>query len=204
MSRLDYVRLSEDGTGRWRMEYHFQDERPPEYHGDHPSEESLEADLSFHGWTRAFGPGGQEIWLPPRITGPLYPVAAQSVDLRGTEPLVDFEEFSVVMSFHHTLHPRIGTCWGFSYRLARYVVPGIEASVTALIDPILGVLTGGLFDIECIGHFITQESAKRAGKVLYEKVKAQLGDELLEVAIKLQLSVLHKPQNRRGLCDKLN
>lgn len=188
MNKISYLRTSKDGKGRWRMEYHYEDERPSTYHGDFPSEEALDADLSFHGWVRGFGPGGQELWLPPQLPGPMEPVAAHSVDLRGSEELSVFKSFTVVLLFHHTMHPTLGTCWGFSYRLARYSASGVETAVDIMVvDPILSFVTGGLFEVECIGHFLTQQSAQRAGAELYRRVREQLGDELLEFAINLRV-----------------
>ena len=82
----------------------------------------------------------------------------------------------VTMAICHTVHPKLGTCYGFCFRL----FGSLE------IDPILDMLVCGLFKVHCIGHWVTVEAATEAGLKLYNTVIDQLGKELFEALLNLE------------------
>ena len=127
-----------------------------------------------------------KVWIPPKFTEAMDPVATQSIRFMGRVRIDTLHDLHVKLVLHNTHHPTLGCCWGFSYMDVRYS-DWVEKPALTAIDPILPLLTGALFEIECIGHFITRDSAIRAGRTLYEKIKKQLGDELLELAMNLHV-----------------
>lgn len=192
MSKIAFVRIVEH-AGRWRLGYHYADESTPEFYGDYPTEDSLEAELVYRGWAQGWDASSHRCWFPPELSGPISPAAAASGGTRGSIEIDRHDLFGLNLLLHHTMHPRLGHCWGFSYSLAKYVASDVEVPLEAIelrlrfVDPILSLLAGGLFEIECIGHFMTRQSAIRAGKELYNRVRKQLGDELLMFAISLHI-----------------
>lgn len=164
----------------WSLEYHYSDDHPPEIYGKYPTMESLETELAYRGWTPTLG--GR--WMPPAANRPISVVATRSCGLSGLVQLDRDISPGVDLLLHDTEHPTMGGCWGFSYAAA--LSSDDEADLWLRHDPILPLFTGGLFEIECIGHFITRDAAVRAGCNLYDRVKAQLGDSLLRVVVRLQ------------------
>ncbi|KKN28037.1 hypothetical protein LCGC14_0858490 [marine sediment metagenome] len=189
MSQLLYARIVEnEDTGEYFLKYHYDDREPEERESYGKDIEAIAAELRYYGWARDKVPGGgMKVWIPPKFTEAMDPIATQSIRTMGRARIDTLHNLHIALVLHNTHHPALGCCWGFSYMDVRYSDDGVEKPALTALDPILPLLTGALFEIECIGHFITRNSAIRAGRTLYETIKKQLGNELLELAVNLRV-----------------
>ena len=202
MNRVKFIRvLLEAPSNVWRLEYHYEDDRPPERFGEYADQFAATAELQYSGWYPSDRVNG--VWEPPLLRtialGNL--VATDSRNYMGVRELKVWSPddqktlgcHGLMTQLHLTNHREMGDCRGFSYAAVstnewRAFYDFLDPmEIAPGPDPILPLFTGGLFEITCIGHFLTDDSAYDASVALYNRVKEQIGEDMLKILVRLSI-----------------
>jgi len=148
-----------------------------------PSKEMAASVLLDRGWSYKVANSN---FYPPTIPGALVginaPVATASLGAAGTPPAMpEGRALHIGIMLHWTRHASMGRCFGFSFWDMKHPVG------TVLFDPVFNLVFGGLVAVECIGHWLSRDSAVHAARDFYTSVRGAYGPKFFDLAIELCL-----------------
>lgn len=153
-----------------------------------------EAYLVHNGYVRITGPSGD--WYPNWPSTQYTAVPMIGAQAYSSTPLKEDDGPLLICGEPLMVHVvQVPRGLGFRFGIRRKAVEPLTGQTGAVgdfvdathTDPIVNILTTGLFDVQAIGTWPTEESTRRAGEVFFKRVKALVGSpELLYKLLELE------------------